>query len=190
MGAPLMRAFDHPTVTEPKETDMISRIRRFGSAPSLAALMLAALWLAGCASQEPPPESETGSEPPPAAAAADLPRVFFVNVEDGGQYPTEQEIIFGVENFDIVPVEDPMVVRPGEGHYHLAVDVPCAAAGEIIVQGTPSYIHFGDGSDRITMQFDSGEHSLCLQVADGEHRVIAGPEHAGLTQEIHVTVVE
>jgi hypothetical protein len=83
-----------------------------------------------------------------------------------------------------------MVVRPGEGHYHLAVDVPCAAAGEIIVQGTPSYIHFGDGSDRITMQFDSGEHSLCLQVADGEHRVIAGPEHAGLTQEIHVTVVE
>jgi hypothetical protein len=154
--------------------------------------MLAALWLAGCAAQETPPANETTDQPPPSAedTMADLPRVFFVNVEDGGEYPTEQEIIFGVENFDIVPVENPMVVRPGEGHYHLAVDVPCAPAGQTIVQGTPSYIHFGGGSDRITMQFDAGEHSLCLQVADGEHRVIDGPEHSNLTREIRITVVE
>jgi hypothetical protein len=153
--------------------------------------MLAALWLAGCAAQE-TPDSETSepSTPPPAETPSDLPRVFFVNVEDGGEYPTEQEIIFGVENFEIVPVEDPMVVRPGEGHYHLAVDVPCAPVGQTIAQGTPSYIHFGDGSDRITMQFDAGEHSLCLQVADGEHRVIDGPEHSNLTREIRITVVE
>ena len=98
------------------------------------------------------------------------------------------EIIFAVEAFAIVPIEDPLVTRPGEGHYHLAVDADCAAAGALIVAGNPSYIHFGTGNDRIEMQFDPGVHRLCLQVADGEHRVIDGPDHSALTKEIQVTI--
>lgn len=182
---------------------MISRIRRFGSAPTFVA-MLVALWLAGCATQETTGNNDqdenhaaeaAGEHAGEAAAEASgehsgQPEVFFTNVEDGGTYGTSTEIIFGVENLDIVPIEDPLVARPGEGHYHLAVDVDCVAAGEIIPPGTPSYIHFGSGADRITMQFEPGEHRLCLQVADGEHRVIDGPDHSLLTKEIHITVAE
>ena len=171
---------------------MNSRIHRFGSAPILTSAF-AALWLAGCATQETAPESDAADATDAASEAAAeeaLPRAFFVNLNDGDVMPTSFEVIFGVENFDIVPIEDPLVVRPAEGHYHLAYDVDCAAAGEVIVAGNPSYVHFGDGSDRITAQFEPGEHRLCLQVADGEHRVIAGPEHSSLTQEVHFTVVE
>ncbi len=174
---------------------MISRIRRFGSAPTLAA-MFAALWLAGCATQETASNNDQ-TENHAAEAAGEAsgehsgqPEVFFTNVEDGGTYGTSTEIIFGVQNLDIVPIEDPLVARPGEGHYHLAVDVDCVTAGDIIPPGTPSYIHFGSGADRITMQFEPGEHRLCLQVADGEHRVIDGPDHSLLTKEIHITVAE
>lgn len=161
---------------------------------SLMMLLLATAALGGCAPQEP----ATGGEPdaaaeaaapaaePPAAAAA--PEVFFTTIEDGGTYASPVEIVFGVEGFAIVPVEDPPVVRPGEGHYHLAVDVPCAAAGEIIAQGTPSYIHFGTGADQISLQLEPGHHSLCLQMADGEHRVLDGPGHSALTKEIHITI--
>ena len=117
-----------------------------------------------------------------------MPEVLFTNIEDGGTYGTELEVIFGTNTFSIVPVEDPPVVRPGEGHYHLALDVDCVVAGEIIPPGTPSYIHFGDGSDRITLQLEPGEHRLCLQIADGEHRVFDGPDHGMLTKEIHITV--
>lgn len=178
---------------------MISRIRRFGSAPTFAA-MLVALWLAGCATQETASNNEqTADQATEAAgeAAGEVagehngqPEVFFTSVEDGGTYGTSTEIVFGVENFNIVPIEDPLVARPGEGHYHLAVDVDCVTAGEIIPPGTPSYIHFGTGADRITMQFEPGEHRLCLQLADGEHRVIDGPDHSLLTKEIHLTVAE
>lgn len=178
---------------------MISRIRRFGSAPTFAA-MLVALWLAGCATQETASNNDQdenhAAEEAGEHAAEEAgehrgqPEVFFTNVEDGGTYGTSTEIIFGVENLSIVPIEDPLVARPGEGHYHLAVDVDCVTAGEIIPPGTPSYIHFGSGADRITMQFEPGEHRLCLQVADGEHRVIDGPEHSLLTKEIHLTVAE
>jgi len=168
---------------------MIPRFRLSGSAPIVAS-MFAALLLAGCATQETATEEASGE---PAADVAvesvsDMPVVFFLNVEDGETYPTEFEIIFVVQNFEIVPVEDPLVPRPGEGHFHLAVDVDCAPAGEIIPAGSPSYIHFGDGSDRITMQFEPGQHSLCLQVADGEHRVIDGPTHSNLTREIRIMV--
>ena len=175
---------------------MISRIRRFGSAPTFAT-MVVALWLAGCATQETASNNDQGENNAAEAAAGEAadeassqPEAFFTTVADGGTYGTETEIVFGVENFNIVPIEDPLVVRPGEGHYHLAVDVDCVAAGEIIPPGTPSYMHFGTGADRTTVQFEPGEHRLCLQVADGEHRVIGGQDHALLTKEIHLTVAE
>ena len=169
---------------------MNSRIRRFGSAPIMIGAV-AALWLAGCATQETAPESSTSEAAASGPEALpDIPRAFFVNLNEGDEMPTSFEVVFGVENFDIVPIEDPLVARPGEGHYHLAYDVDCASAGELIVAGNPSYVHFGDGSDRITAQFEPGQHRLCLQVADGEHRVIDGPEHSNLTQEVHFAVVE
>ncbi|MGD8328903.1 MAG: DUF4399 domain-containing protein [Acidobacteriota bacterium] len=118
------------------------------------------------------------------------PEVLFANIEDGGTYTSPLELNFSTNNFDIVPVEDPPVVRPGEGHYHLAVDADCVPAGEIIPPGTPSYIHFGDGSDHIELQLDPGEHHLCLQIADGEHRVFDGPEASRLTKEVTITITQ
>lgn len=170
---------------------MIPRIRRIGPAAILAS-SLCVLWLAGCATQEANTADQAADEPAAEAAqpGANMPRVMFTNMENGKEYPTEYEVIFGVENFNIVPVEDPLVARPGEGHYHLAIDADCVAQGEIIPPGTPSYIHFGDGSDRITLQLTPGPHHLCLQVADGEHRVIRGPQHSNLTREIRITVAE
>lgn len=178
---------------------MISRIRRFGSAPIVASAV-ATLWLAGCATQEAATEDTPATQEAPAPAeeatarpaggSGRMPEVLFTNIEDGGTYGTTVEVVFGANALNIVPVEDPPVVRPGEGHYHLALDVDCVPAGEIIPPGTPSYIHFGDGSDRITLQLEPGEHRLCLQIADGEHRVFDGPDDSLMTKEVHITVAQ
>jgi len=175
-----------------KETDMSPRIQHFRSAP-IFACMVAALWLAGCATQEAGTDTDDSAAAPDEAVAtesAGAPEVFITNMEAGGTYSGAHEVIFAAENFNIVPIEDPLVMRPGEGHYHLAIDVDCVAAGEIIPPGTPSYVHFGTGNDRITLQFEPGEHHICLQAADGEHRVIDGSEHSLLTKEIQFTVAE
>lgn len=173
---------------------MTSSTRRYRAVTFLAPAF-AALLLAGCAAQEPAPDADAEGAAAAAADAGEMadsaqPRVFFTNVEDGGTYSSPLEIVFGVENFDIVPVEKPPVVRQGEGHYHLAVDAACVAAGEIVPPGTPSYIHFGDGSDHISLQLDPGQHTLCLQVANGEHRVIDGPGTSDLTKQIIVNIEE
>jgi len=171
---------------------MSPRIQHFRSAP-IFACMVAALWLAGCATQEAGTDTDDSAAAPDEAVAtesAGAPEVFITNMEAGGTYSGAHEVIFAAENFNIVPIEDPLVMRPGEGHYHLAIDVDCVAAGEIIPPGTPSYVHFGTGNDRITLQFEPGEHHICLQAADGEHRVIDGMEHSLLTKEIQFTVAE
>jgi len=156
---------------------------------SVCALALAALITAGCGG-EPSPAADEPEAPEPAAPEVVVPanEVFFATIENGGTYTSPVEIIFTVNTFAIVPIEDPLVARPGEGHYHLAVDADCAAAGDLIVAGNPSYIHFGTGNDRIEMQFEPGVHRLCLQVADGEHRVIDGPDHSLLTKEIQIII--
>lgn len=171
---------------------MNPRIRHSRPAPIFACLFVV-LWLVGCATQETAPEIDNNAavpDEPAASETAGSPEMFFTNMEEGSAYSAEHEVIFAAENFSIVPIEDPLVVREGEGHYHLAIDVDCVVAGEIIPPGTPSYVHFGTGNDRITLQFEPGEHRVCLQAADGEHRVIEGPEHSLLTKEIHFTVTE
>ena len=169
---------------------MNPRIQHFRPTP-IFACMFVALWLVGCANQETGTGIDNSAvvpDEPAASETAGSPEVFFTNMEEGGAFSAEHEVIFAAENFSIVPFEDPLVVREGEGHYHLAIDVDCVVAGEIIPPGTPSYVHFGTGNDRITLQFEPGEHRVCLQAADGEHRVIEGPEHSLLTKEIHFTV--
>ena len=151
------------------------------------AISFALLVTAACGGDETPaPEPEP--EPAPAAEAPPAPEVFFTNVEDGGTYASPVAFVFDVANFNIVPIEDPLVSRPGEGHYHLAVDAACAEVGAVIIAGDPAYIHFGTGNNSIEMQFEAGEHTVCLQVADGEHRVIDGPDHSLLTKEISIIV--
>lgn len=163
--------------------------------------------LAACGSQTPEPaeeaqqpaeETPAAGEPAaeePAAAAepgapmGDAPRVFFTNIEDGGTYTSPLSLEFGVENYEIAPVvegENP----EGVGHFHLAIDVECWPRGEIIPQGEPGYIHFGDGSSSIDVQLEPGEHTLCLQIGDGVHRVPGGEELAGLTQQVTITIEE
>ncbi len=158
------------------------------TSPWLGVLALLALSISGCAAEEPVTEDEPAAPAEAEPASEPQPQVFFATVEDGGTYASPVELVFAVDNFTVVPIEDPLIARPGEGHYHLAVDADCAAAGDVIVAGNPSYIHFGTGNDNISLQFEAGTHRLCLQMADGEHRVIDGPDHSLLTKEIQITI--
>jgi len=80
--------------------------------------------------------------------------------------------------------------RPGEGHFHILVDVPCVAGGTVIPEGD-GYHHFEDGASRAELDLSPGEHWLCLQVGDGANTALtppgAGPA-AHHTHEIRITV--
>jgi hypothetical protein len=81
---------------------------------------------------------------------------------------------FGSENIQIaaVPQGDVTTARPGIGHYHIGVDVPCLPPGKTIVKGTPQWVHFGDGKSEIDMQLTPGKHKLALQIGDDLHNTL------------------
>jgi len=140
---------------------------------------------AGEEAQEEVVEAEQTMEP--AAEAGDgAPRVFFANVADGDEVTSPVSLEFGIENFEIVAAQDPIVIEEGKGHHHLGINTDCLPAGEVIVKAEP-WIHFGDGSNTIDMQLPAGPARLSLQVGDGEHRTL---DEGGLCATIEVMVVE
>ncbi len=80
-----------------------------------------------------------------------------------------------------VTIEPAGEVHDGAGHFHVMVDVDCVEEGETIPKDD-DHLHFGDGSTTSELDLEPGEHTLCLQVGDGEHKALA------LTHTVQVTV--
>lgn len=59
---------------------------------------------------------------------------------------------------------------PGEGHYHVMIDTECLPSGDTIPSDA-QHVHFGDGRTTLDLPpLEPGEHTLCLQLGDGQHR--------------------
>jgi len=118
-------------------------------------------------------------------ADLDEPGVFFVYPTDGATVTSPIEVVMGSRNIEIGAVPPEVVTaRPNIVHYHLGTNTDCLPPGTVIPQADP-WIHFGDGSNEIEMNFPPGEYRLAIQAGDDEHRTIAG-----LCQVISITVVE
>jgi hypothetical protein len=82
-----------------------------------------------------------------------------------------------------VTIEAAGEVTEGAGHYHVMVDTDPVTPGEII-PSDDAHIHYGTGQTDGVLELEPGEHTLHLQVADGEHRAM------GLTDTVDVTVAD
>lgn len=108
-------------------------------------------------------------------------RVFFTNLNDGDTVDSPVTVQWGAENFTIEPAGE---VKEGAGHLHIMVDVDCVAAGQI-VPADDNHLHYGKAQTEATLELTPGEHTLCLQAADGAHAALAGD---GATQIVRITV--
>jgi hypothetical protein len=110
-------------------------------------------------------------------------RVYFVEPQDQATVSSPLQVRLGADNFAVEPAGE---VREGVGHLHILVDTACIAPG----QGIPKddqHLHYGKGQLEAELDLSPGEHTLCLQAANGSHIALEG---AGMTQSIQVTVVE
>ncbi len=104
--------------------------------------------------------------------------VAFANLNDGDVVASPLEVTFDFAGVTPVAAGE---VHEGEGHFHVIVDAPCVAEGEVI-EADENHLHFGDGATSATLELEAGEHTLCLQFADGVHTATA------LTHEVTITV--
>lgn len=138
-----------------------------------ASVLLLAAWSAGC-----------GGKDGPAPNGAEL-----AGIGHGDEVTSPFTVGMEAEGIDIVAAGEP---KPGEGHFHILVDVPCVTGGDAIPQEDANH-HFNDGETSAELDLEPGEHRLCLQVGDGAHRAMtpsAPGASAHNTHEIEITVEE
>ncbi len=128
-------------------------------------------------------EHAVAEEPAEMAESSDAPRVWFITPEDGATVTSPVAFEFGSENITIEPKGD---IHAGAGHHHIGINTECLPAGEAIPEADP-WVHFGDGSAMIEMQLEPGEHTLTIQIGDGEHVTLDEP---GLCTSVTITVSE
>ena len=108
--------------------------------------------------------------------AAKKLRVFFIEPKNNATVKSPVQMKFGSEGIEIaaVPKGEVTKTRPGVAHYHVGIDEACLPAGKAIVKGTPSWVHFGDGSNVFEAQLTPGKHKLALQLGDDLHVTMPG----------------
>ncbi len=119
---------------------------------------------------------------PAPAAAAPVARVTFAGPADGATVASPVKVTMAAENFVVEPAGE--TITEGHGHLHIMVDTACIAPGEVIIKDE-THLHFGQGQMEAEVPLAAGEHTLCLQAADGAHRALAGD---GMQQTIQITV--
>ncbi len=144
----------------------------------MAGLVLApAFAVFGCGGGEMESEPEMAAEPmvEEAPAPSGPPRVFFVAPLDGDQMSSDHdvEVEFGAENYMISAIPEGFDAETDEpradmGHYHVGLNTGCLPAGEVIPEGQ-GWQHFGDGSNRYTLQVEPGSYELSVQIGDDAH---------------------
>lgn len=151
---------------------MISRV---GTGVMCAALAIAAAACGGTETE--PAESTTAEATEDHTEHTGASRVFFVEPKDGQTVKSEVTLVFGSEGLEIAAVPPGEIaeadVRPGIGHYHVAIDTPCLPAGQIIPKADP-WIHFGTGDNTADMTLTPGSHTLTVQAGDDQHRTVEG----------------
>jgi hypothetical protein len=94
--------------------------------------------------------------------------------------PTTFEVVMAASGIRVEPAG---VVNENAGHFHLLIDEPFVAAGEIIPTNE-THLHFGAGQLTTTLTLEPGSYLLRLQLADGQHRALAGAHYRAETQVI------
>ncbi len=98
------------------------------------------------------------------------PSVRFAEPADGAIISSPFEVT--MEATDLI-VEPSGEITEGAGHFHILVDTPFVAAGEVIPTDE-QHLHYGKGQTTATLDLPPGEHTLRLQFADGAHIALEG----------------
>lgn len=115
------------------------------------------------------------------AEASGEASVSFASPVDGDVVTSPVAVEMSADGVTIEPAGE---VNDGAGHFHVMVDEACLDAGETIPGDSEAHLHFGKAQTETEIELEPGEHTLCLQVGDGEHTAL------GITDTVTFTVEE
>lgn len=144
-----------------------------------ASCFLLLLFAAACGGSETP--SPENTEVTTTETDTTAVQVFFVTPADGDTVTSPVRVVMGTEGVRIVPAG---TMEEGTGHLHILIDTDFVPAGQVIPTDS-LHLHFGQGQLETELELAPGTHTLRLQLADGAHIALDGPQYR---DEIQITV--
>ena len=93
-------------------------------------------------------------------------KVYFISPSDGYvSFKSEIRIVFGLENFNILPAGS---MGCNSGHHHLILNAELPNLSRPI-PSSDNYVHFGKGQTETIINLKPGKHSLQLLLGDYAH---------------------
>lgn len=156
-------------VSVPTMRDPVSRRTVLATAASATTAVVA-----GCSDGSPDAGTDTettttGDEPYRNGVGADA-SVSFAVPSDETTF-TSRSVQWRAEA-DGVTIEASGEVSEGAGHYHVLVDTDPVEPGETI-PNDDAHVHYGSGQTDGVLDLAPGDHTLHLQVGDGNHTAMA-----------------
>ncbi len=124
--------------------------------------------LSGCGGDQPPATAATQqTSAADAGPAVSRPgaTVFLITPTSGATVASPVDVKFGVSGIEIAPAG---TYKANTGHHHLIIDLELASEDQPIPKD-PQHVHFGKGQTEASVELESGEHTLQLVLADGNH---------------------
>ena len=101
------------------------------------------------------------------------PSVGFEQPADGASVGSPFEVVMAATGLVVEPSGE---INEGAGHFHILVDTDFIPAGQVIPTDE-QHLHYGKGQTEISLELESGEHTLRLQFADGAHTALEGGQY-------------
>ncbi|MCC6453450.1 MAG: DUF4399 domain-containing protein [Caldilineaceae bacterium] len=109
--------------------------------------------------------------------------VRIVSPTSGATVPVTFTVVMAASGINVEPAGP---VNENAGHFHLLIDEPFVAAGEII-PADDTHLHFGKAQLTTTLTLEPGSYLLRLQLADGTHHALSGDQYRA---EVAIIVAE
>ncbi len=101
---------------------------------------------------------------------AQAPSVRFAEPADGANVSSPFEVKMEATGLVVEPSGE---INEGAGHFHILIDTPFVAAGEVIPTDE-EHLHYGQAQTTASLELPPGEYTLRLQFADGAHIALEG----------------
>ncbi len=93
--------------------------------------------------------------------------VYFIEPQDGQEVTNPVKVKMGVDGMTVHPAGE---LKENTGHHHILIDGPDFIEEGQVIPSDEKHLHFGNGATETELNLPSGEHTLTLQFADGEHK--------------------
>ncbi len=119
---------------------------------------------------------------PLSSVADEEKKLYIISPADGETLSNPVTVHFGLKGMGVAPAG---VDLPNTGHHHLLINVDTLPALDMPVPADERHLHFGGGQTEVTLELESGEHTLQLLLGDKMHIPHAEPM---ISEKITITV--